>query len=312
MSKPLALRGVMSAIVTPFKPDLSVDEEALRKYVTEKLSAGVTGVLVNGYTGEIDSLSTEEWERSIRICKSEVGDSMPLLTGLAAGSLSDAVHLGKLAREAGADVLQINSPYKNLLRRGFIHDETAVLDYFKSLDQQVGLPMTIFQYPTWSGLTYPSTTLAALAGISNVVGVKEAVDLDTFADDFDLLHGRVSILADHNGYTLLPMLLMGADGTMVGISNVGTALYVELAAAVEAKDFARAVTVMNENLAPLMRVFSRHLGQTATSFISRMKQALVMLGSINSAAVRPPETPPGDAEIAEVRRALVAAGLLAQ
>ncbi|MDR7468411.1 MAG: dihydrodipicolinate synthase family protein [Armatimonadota bacterium] len=311
MQKPVWLRGVIPAIVTPFREDFSVDEEGLRRYVRAVLAVpGVSGVLCNGYTGEGGALTPEERRRCVAICADEVAGRVPLIAGVDARSTAEAVAAARDAVRAGATVIQVNSPFEHLLRRGFPRMVEAPLRFFTSLQNEVGVPMLVFQYPTWSGLTYPPDVLARLAELPSVVAVKEAVDLDTYVADFDALHGKVALFADHNGYTLLPMLLLGADGTMVGISNVGLELYVELFEAVQRREFQRAVDLTNTRLRPLMRVLATDLGRTPTSFVSKVKEALVMLGRLERAVVRPPEVPVTAGEREAIRQALVAAGLL--
>lgn len=311
MEKPIWLRGVIPAIITPFRQDMSLDEAALRKYVSRLLTEpGVSGILCNGYTGEGGSLTAEERRRCIEICASEIAGRVPLIAGIDARSTAEAVRLAQDAKLAGADVIQVNSPFENLLRRGFPRTREACVGFFRALNDEVGVPMLIFQYPTWSGLTYPTDVLIELAEIENVVAIKEAVDLDTFLADFEALNGKLAIFADNNGYTLLPMLLLGADGTMVGISNVGIQLYVALYEAVQRREFDRAVELTNRRLLPLMRILASDLGRTSTSFVSKVKEALVMLGFLEQAVVRPPEVPATAEEREAIRRALVVAGLL--
>lgn len=311
MAKSLTLHGVMPAIVTPFLPAGEVDVESLRRYLCHVLDLpGVTGILCGGYTGEGSTLSREEKVLLIETCTVEIDGKVPLIAGIDAPSTAGAISAGIDAREAGADAIQINSPFYGLLRRGFVAQPEVALTFFRTLDEQVGLPMTVFQYPTWSGLTYPVETLTALAAIDNVVGIKEAVDMDTYVADWTALNGKVPLLADNNTYTLLSMLLLGADGTMVGIANVGTELYIELFAACQRGDRSAAVDLTNTRLLPLMNVFARDLGRTRSSFVARLKAALVALQLIPNATVRGPDLAATGADAGRIGEALVAAGLL--
>lgn len=311
MAKKLKVQGVIPAMVTPFKDDLSLDEEGLRRYVRHLLGIrGVTGILCNGYSGEITALSRNEQTRIVTICADEIKGRLPLFACVDAQSTREAVELARDAQAAGADAVQVNSPFQNLLRRGLLATAEAPVNFFRTLSDEVGIPMTVFQYPAWTGLAYPTETMVKLAEIEHVVGVKEAVDMDKYVEEYQALHGKVALLADHNGYTLLPMLLLGADGTMVGISNVGTEIYVDLFDSVQRGDLKRAVELMNHRLFPLMTGFSSNLGRTPWSFLARVKEALRMLGLLESATVRPPEPPATDEDRRAVRSALQAADLL--
>ena len=310
-SKRLSLTGVMPSVVTPFKPDGSLDEQGLRRYLDHIVGlSGVTGILCCGYTGEGSALTRSERIRVVEICAQAVEGRVPLIAGIESPSTDIAVANGIDAREAGASAIQVNSPFYSLLRRGFVNDARAPVAFFRRLNDQVGIPMTIFQYPRWSGLTYPVDVLEQLATIDNVVGIKEAVDLDTYTDDYFALRGKLSLLADNNTYALLSMLLLGADGTMVGIANVGTELYVQLFDSAQRGDRAGAVDLTNQRLVPLMNVFARELGRTSSSFTARLKEALVMLGLLDHATVRGPDMPTSSAEHASIKEALIAAGLL--
>jgi 4-hydroxy-tetrahydrodipicolinate synthase len=288
-----------------------LDTDALERYVDHVLGIeGVNGLLCCGYTGEGSSLSREEKEQVIGVCARAADGRVPVFAGIDAPSTRSAVEFGKDARDAGATGIQVNSPFYNFVRRGFLSTPEPAVRFFTTLTEEVGLPMTIFQYPRSSGLTYPPSTLLELAKLDNVVGIKEAVDMDTFLDDHDVLNGKVSLIADNNTYTLVSMLLYGADATMVGICNVGTELYTQLFAAAARKDHSGVVELANERIVPLMNVFARDLGRTSWSFIARVKEALVLLGLLPHAVVRGPDMPATDEDRRVVRDALDAAGLL--
>ena len=301
----------MPSVVTPFKADGSLDEQGLSRYVDHVVGLdGVTGILCLGYTGEGSALTRTERIRVVEICQRAVEGRIPLIVGIECPSTNLAVANGIDAREAGASAIQVNSPFYSLLRRGFVVDGRVSIAFYRRLNDDVGLPMTIFQYPRWCGLTYPVDVLEQLATVENVVGIKEAVDLDTYADDYFALRGKVSILADNNTYALLSMLLLGADGTMVGIANVGTELYIQLFDSVRRGDREGAIDLTNKRLVPLMNAFARELGRTTSSFTARLKEALVMLGLISNATVRGPDLAASSADRAAVKDALIAAGLL--
>lgn len=310
MSKKLVLTGVMTAVVTPFNERLEVDEPALRAYVSRMLQLGASGILATGYTGEISVLSHQEQLQITRICASEINGRAPLIACVDTQSLLEAIEFAKASKAAGADAVQVNSPFQSLLRRGYLTTPDASVAFYKALSDEADIPMSVFQYPAWSGLQYTTETMNRLADIENVVAVKEATELDKYIEEAAVLRGRVSILADNNGYTLLAMLLNGAEGTMVGISNVGTHLWIQLWNAVQRGDLKEAVDLTNTRLLPLMDCFIRDLGRTPASFVSRVKEALVMMGHIPCGAVRQPEPAVTDEQRQQIRTALTAAGLL--
>src|SRR5690606_31961133 len=259
----LDLRGVVTAIVTPFRQDQSLDLPALRSYVEHVLSVdGVTGILCCGYTGEITSLSREAQLQVVSTCAEVSNGRVPIISGLQPTSTVDTIAFGRQLKAAGADVLQVNSPFYNVLRRGFLKNEDLVVKFFKDLADGIDLPMTVFQYPPSSGVAYPASTIARLAEIDHIVGIKEATSMEAYVADYTAVAGRTALFADNNSYTLIGMLLYGSEGTMVGVGNVGTHLWVDLYRRVESGDLNGAVELANQKLVPLMNTFTRDLGQT--------------------------------------------------
>jgi 4-hydroxy-tetrahydrodipicolinate synthase len=305
------LRGVTLATVTPFRSDFALDEEGLRNYVRHLVSIdGVRGILCCGYTGEISSLSRGEQLRIVEICAEETGSDIGVLCGLQPTWTRDTIEFGRALRSAGADALQINSPYYNILRRGHLANGDSVVEFFQAVSDGVGLPLSIFQYPESTGLAYSPELLTRLASVENVIGVKEAVSMEKYAKDASALDGAIALYADNNTYTLLGMLLYGADGTMVGIANVGTELWVRLYDLASDGDVAEAVELTNARLVPLMDAFARDLGNTRWSFVGRVKHALWTMGLIEHAGVRPPEPALTERDAREVERALEVSGLV--
>jgi dihydrodipicolinate synthase/N-acetylneuraminate lyase len=143
-----------------------------------------------------------------------------------------------------------------------------------------------------------------------VVGIKQAGGIDNYITSHMQVPRDVAFIADNNGYTLLAMLLWGADATMVGASNVGTSLYCDLFDAVKKGELARAVELMNGKIVRLTNLITRNLGHTTSSFITRMKAALVIQGLIDSSIVRLPEPAITDEELNEIRKVLQQVGLI--
>ncbi|MPZ63311.1 MAG: hypothetical protein GEU93_18905 [Propionibacteriales bacterium] len=305
------LGGVVTAVVTPFREDQSLDVAALRAYVEHVLSVdGVTGVLCCGYTGEITSLNREEQLRVVATCAEVSGGRVPVIAGIQPTSTVDTIAFGRELKAAGADVLQVNSPFYNVLRRGYLQNEDVVVKFFADLAAGIDLPMTVFQYPAGSGVSYPATTVARLAELAHVIGIKEAVSMETYVADYHAVAGRAALFADNNSYTLVGMLLYGSEGTMVGVGNVGTHLWTRLYQLITSGDAAAGVAHANEKLVPLMNTFTRDLGQTPWSFVARVKEALYQMGLLPSATVRDPEPSVTEDDRQEIQKTLRTVGLI--
>jgi 4-hydroxy-tetrahydrodipicolinate synthase len=307
----MELRGVVTAVVTPFQTDQSLDLPALRDYVSHVLAVdGVSGILCCGYTGEVTSLNREEQLQVVSATADVVAGRVPVITGLQPTSTVDTIAFGRQLKDAGADVLQVNSPFYNVLRRGYLRNEDVVVKFFEDLAAGIDLPMTVFQYPPSSGVAYPASTIARLAQIDHVVGIKEATSMEAYVADYTAVAGRTALFADNNTYTLIGMLLYGSEGTMVGVGNVGTHLWAELYRRVAARELTAAVELANQKLVPLMDTFTRDLGQTPWSFVARVKEALHQMGLLPNPTVRDPEPAVTEAERQEIRNTLQAVGLL--
>lgn len=311
MEKSLTVRGVIPSIVTPFDSNFEVEEKQLREYAKHvSRIAGVTGLLCAAYTGEVDSLTHDEKVRIIEICREESSAGIKIFGCVDAHSTREAIKLGRALKSAGAQAIQINSPFLNPHRRGYLATPDASVQFFRAISDGVDLPMTVFQYPESCGLAYSAQTLIELAKIHNVVGIKQAGGIDNYITSHMQIPRDVAFIADNNGYTLLAMLLWGADATMVGASNVGTSLYCDLFDAVKKGELARAVELMNGKIVRLTNLFTRNLGHTTSSFITRMKAALVIQGLIGSSIVRLPEPAITDEELKEIRKVLQQVSLI--
>lgn len=305
------LSGVVTAVITPFKDDESLDLDALKNYVAYVVGIeGVNGILTCGYSGEAGSLSRDEQLKVVRTVTETVNGRIPVISGISPTSTKDTIDFGNQLKDAGVDALQVNSPFYNILRRGYLRDEEIAVKFFTDVANGVGLPMTVFQYSTQSGLTYPPSTIARLCEVDKVIGFKEAVGMETYEADFKAVAGRKKLYADNNTYTLLGMLLYGSDGSMVGVGNVGIPLWTELNRLVAAGDHTGAVEHANSKIVPLINTFSRDLGQTQFSFIARVKEALVQMGRIPGGTARAPEPAVTKTEKEEIRSTLTQVGLL--
>jgi 4-hydroxy-tetrahydrodipicolinate synthase len=185
-----------------------------------------------------------------------------------------------------------------------------VVRHFTEIADKADLPIVVFEYPPGSGIGYAPETLARLARIPQVAAVKDwSNDIVAFEANLRALRatGRPVAMLSSFTMSLMSTFLLGADGAISGMGSVTADLQAELFAACQKGDLDSARR-LNDRLDPLVRVFY------APPFVdmhNRMKEALVLLGRIPAAPVRPPLTPVGQAEREAIARALGAAGLLA-
>ncbi len=303
----LTFSGIMPANILPFRADLSIDEPAYRRHLRWLVDVpGVTGIVANGHAAEVSSLDREERKRALAIALDEVGGACPVVAGVYSDGTLEAVELGRDARALGARGLLVFPP--TLFMWGAQVKPAMVLRHVSEIAEKVDLPLIVFQYPPASGIGYAPETLARLAEIPQVVAVKDwSNDIVAFERDLRALRasGRPVAMLSSFTMSLMATFLLGADGAISGMGSVAADLQAELFAACQKGDLDEARR-LNDRLEPLVRVFY------APPFVdmhNRMKEALVLLGRIPAAHVRPPLTPVSETEREAIRRALAAAGL---
>jgi len=306
MRDALTFSGIMPANILPFRADLSIDEPAYRKHLRWLADTpGVTGIVANGHAAEVASLSRDERRRALAIALEEIAGACPIIAGVYTDGTAEAVELARDARAAGAAGLLLFPP--TLFMWGAQVKPDMVLRHYREV-AAVGLPIIAFEYPPVTGIGYSPETLARLADIPEVVGVKDwSNDIVAFEQNLRAVRstGRPVAMLSSFTMSLMATFLLGADGAISGMGSVTADLQAELFAACQKGDVEGARRI-NDRLEPLVRVFY------APPFVdmhNRMKEALVLLGRIPAAHVRPPLTPVPAAERDAIARALTLARL---
>src|SRR5207247_9554901 len=297
--------GVMPANVLPFKADLSIDEPAYRKHLRWLADArGVTGIVANGHAAEVSSLSREERRRALAIALDEVGTRCPAVAGVSSDGTQEAVALAADAKAESAAGVLVFPP--TLFMWGAQAKPEMAVRHFSEIAEKADLPIIVFEYPPASGLGYSPETLAQLGEIPHVCAVKDwSNDIVAFEANLCALRATGRPVAMLSAFTmsLMATFVLGADGAISGMGSVVTDLQAELFAACQKGDLDGARQV-NDRLDPLVRVFY------APPFVdmhNRMKEALVLLGRIPAAHVRPPITPVSASEREATTQPLAAA-----
>ena len=235
-----------------------------------------------------------------------MGTRCPVVAGVYSDGTQEAVALARDARAEGAEGLLVFPP--TLFMWGAQEKPEMVLRHFSEIAAKADLPIIVFEYPPASGIGYSPETLARLAEIPHVCAVKDwSNDIVAFEANLRALRATGRPVAMLSAFTmsLMATFLLGADGAISGMGSVVADLQAELFEACQKGDVDGARWI-NDRLDPLVRVFY------APPFVdmhNRMKEALVLLGRIPAAHVRPPLTPVSATEREAIRRAIVAAGL---
>jgi 4-hydroxy-tetrahydrodipicolinate synthase len=292
----------------PFLEDERIDQAGLRAYLAELADVdGVTGLVVNGHTGEIGSLLDEERAAATAAAREAVGGKVKVVSGVMAEGSAGAVAQARAARQAGADGILLMPPH-HWLRFGR-SSETAV-GFFRDVAEAVDVAIIVHQYPARTKAGYSLAEMLELVEIPAVVSIKMGTrDMARWGHDYRRLKQaapRVSILSceDEN---LLATLLAGADGALVGFAGFVPELIVELVSAALSGGLA-AARAAEEKVHPLARIVY-HFGEPSGDAHQRMKAARWLLGRFPSPRVRRPLRPLPADEIDRIRRELNEAGL---
>ena len=302
-------RGVIPANLLPFNADLSIDEPSYRRHLRDLADArGVTAITANAHASETASLTQAERRRALVIATDEVGDRVPIIAGVYADGTLEAADQARDAAADGARALLVFPPVPFIA--GVQHRPEMVYAHFARIADASGLPLIAFQYPLRSNLGYTTEMLVELAErVPNLVAIKDwSQDIVVCERNLRALHGLgrpFSVLTTYS-QALLPALVQGADGLLSGHGSVVAALHVELWEAVRRGDLFAAQAVA-ERLFVLTEVF---YADPFLDMHNRMKAALVMLGRLPAAHVRPPLLPLGATEQARIRKALEQTGML--
>lgn len=299
--------GVIPAVLLPFHEDFSIDEESFRAHLRDVTSvAGISAITINAHSTEAASCTFEEQKRVLAITEDEVGARMPIVHGIYADGSLEAQRLAKMATEGGASALLV---FPSAIYTMGQRPEMAI-EHFKRIAQVTDLPLIAFQYQPAGGQGYPLTTLIRMIeAVPSIRAIKDWCGNAQLADrQIRALQTRnppVNVLSTHSAW-LFSSLVLGCNGLLSGSGSVIADLQAQLFRAIQAKDLATAQKV-HDRIYPTAEVF---YADPPVDMHNRMKEALVLLGKLPRAVVRPPLVKIPAAEIERIRQALVAAGLL--
>jgi len=297
--------GVIPAVLLPFHEDLSIDEASYRAHLRDVASVeGVSAITVNAHASEVASCTFEEQKRVLELTREEV--RLPIVNGIYADGSLEAARLAKMAHAGGASALLVFPPAVYTFGQ---RPEMAVA-HFKCIADATDLPLILFQYPLAGGQGYPlPTLLEILEKVPSVRAIKDwCANPQLHERQIRALQSRarpVNVLTTHSSW-LLSSLVLGCAGLLSGSGSVIADLQAKLFRAVKAGKLDEAKQ-LHHRITPTAEVF---YSEPWVDMHNRMKEALVLLGKLPRAVVRPPLVKLPADEIERIRAALVAAGLL--
>ena len=299
-------QGVIPATLLAFNDDFSINEKETRRHLSfVAATRGISAITINGHASEVHACSFDEQERLLAIAGDEIGDRLPLIGGIYADGSHDAARLAKMHQRGGASALLCFPP--NSLGMGGVQKRPEMaFAHFKMIADATDLPLIVFQYA--NELAYDLDTLVKLAEtIPQIKAVKDWSPAQRHERNIRVLQSlpRPVNLLTTNSAWLMSSLSMGANGLLSGAGSVIADLQVALFEAVRNDDFAVAKE-LSERVWLTSEVF---YADPFADMHNRMKEALVSLGRLDRAVVRPPLVKLPQAEIARIAQAMRAAGI---
>ena len=238
--------GALTAMVTPFDKDGKIDEDGLRKNVQFQIKKGIHGLVPVGTTGECATLSYEEHNRVVDVVVDAAKGKVPVLAGTGSNSTWEAIMLTRHAKDAGADGALLVVPYYNK------PTQAGLYQHYKRIAEEVDLPQMIYNIPSRTGMNMLPETMAKLAKVKNIVGVKEASgNLEQIARIIDLAGKEFLVISGDDSLTL-DIMKLGGVGIISVASNLLPDRVAKMVDSFRSGDVETAKKI-NDELAPLFK-----------------------------------------------------------
>jgi 4-hydroxy-tetrahydrodipicolinate synthase len=228
-------QGSMTALITPFRNG-AVDESGFQSFVDWQIKEGTEAVVPCGTTGESATMSHEEHHRVVDLCVEVAKGRVPVIAGAGSNSTKEAISLAQHAQKSGADAVLVVTPYYNK------PSQEGLFQHFKAVAESIEIPLFIYNIPGRSVVDMSITTMARLAKLPNIVGVKDCTELSrtprqraALGDDFIMLSGEDA--------TALAYLMQGGSGCISVTANLAPRQCADMHAAFRQGDVKRAQAI---------------------------------------------------------------------
>ncbi len=287
--------GCGTALVTPFQQDGSLDEPAIRRLVRRQIDAGIDFLVPCGTTGESPTITLEEHLRVVELVVEEAAGAVPVLAGAGGYYTKEVIELAQEIEKLGADGILSVTPYYNK------PSQEGLYQHYKAIAESLQLPIVVYSVQGRTGVNVEPATLARLAEIPNIAGVKEASgNIGQMANVMHAVPSDFAVLSGDDAIAI-PLIALGGRGIVSVASNEIPAEMTQLAQAALAGNFERAREIQRCYL-PLMNV----------NFIESnpipVKAAMAMMGLIEP-TYRLPLVPPSAQSLAQIRKVLESVGV---
>ncbi|HVB88313.1 MAG TPA: 4-hydroxy-tetrahydrodipicolinate synthase [Candidatus Dormibacteraeota bacterium] len=288
--------GCGTALVTPFRRDLSLDEDALRRLVRRQIEAGINFLVPCGTTGESPTLTSEEQKRVVEITIEEARGRVPVVAGAGGNNTAHVIEMAREFEAIGAKGILSVSPYYNK------PTQEGLYQHFRAIAASVSVPVILYNIPGRTGVNIEPTTIKRLAEIDNIVAVKEASgNIGQMAAILDMVPDSFSVLSGDDGITL-PLMALGGRGLISVASNEIPAEMTRVVQLALANDFAAA-----------RQIHQRYFRLMEANFVETnpgpVKAAMALMGLLEP-VFRLPLVAPKPESLSKIRSALEAVGLV--
>lgn len=285
----------MPALVTPFR-DGAVDEAAFVALVERQIAGGVHGLVPVGTTGETSTLSHDEHRRVVELCVATTGGRVPVIAGAGSNSTEEAIELVRHAKTVGADAALVVTPYYNR------PSQEGLYAHYAAINEAVQLPVLVYNVPSRCSVDISNETLARLARLPNIVGVKDATGDLPRASQQRLMCGPEWVMLSGDDPSALGYMAHGGHGCISVTSNVAPDLCATFFNAIFNDDWKTALYWQD-------RLVNLHKALFADASPSPTKFALAHLG-LCLEDVRLPIVPSSEGARAVVLAAMREAGVI--
>lgn len=263
----MKLEGLIVPLITPLKPDESLDEASLERIVEYVIEGGVTGIFVLGSSGEFPGLSNATKERLVQAVRTQIGRrNISLLVGITRAGTRHTIEEGKWLAPLGADAIVVTAPYY------YWYSQTEMANHFLTVARAIDVPTVLYNIPPMVKMSLEPETLSHLAKEPTIIGLKDSAgNMETFKkfleisrqySNFGLCQGAEEAVVDS--------VLAGADGLVLGLANIAPRLCRDILDAAKARDSAK-VRKLNDQLLRLYPI------NTHKSFLAGLKCAANLL-----------------------------------
>lgn len=288
--------GAIVAIVTPFI-DGKVDEQGLVDLIEFQIAAGTHGIVPCGTTGESATLDFDEHKRVIELTVKTVAGRVPVIAGTGANNTQEAIELTESAKKSGADAVLSVTPYYNK------PSQEGLYQHFKAIAESVKIPMFLYNVPGRTSINMLPATVARLAQVKNIIGIKEACgSLQQISEIIRLCPSKFIVLSGDD-FTSMPTVFIGGKGVISVTSNVEPKGMADLMEAALAGDLKKANKI-HYRLFPLMNAMFCAPNPVPA------KKGVEMMGKIKDGLPRLPLSAIDDAALVTLTAAMKNAGLV--